>query len=169
MAEAPLDAAHGEQGRGRRAGAVRDRVMVALGGRLERIQEEMGRLECTLAVALAVCARALAVRADTPELTIPEPALVPQTAAEGAPTEVRVLVLGPGCHACDRLAQMVQELLEQLAPSGASVERVRDVERIAQYGPMPMPALLVNDRMVCGGPVPSKTRLASLLEQQLRN
>ena len=138
------------------AEAVENHVMTAMERRFARLEEEVERLECTLTVTSAFCGKTAgqAIRAR------------PTRDAAAAP---RVRVLGPGCRACDRLAGLVEDLIQRLGAVGVSVERVKSVDEIAEYGPTPLPALVVNDRVVLSGKLPDKGRIAQLLEQELKN
>lgn len=73
-----------------------------------------------------------------------------------------IRVLGPGCYACDRLMEDIRELL---ASSGvpAELEHVRDPSRIAEYGLLATPVLVVNGEVRSSGKRPSKKHLETLL------
>ncbi len=73
-----------------------------------------------------------------------------------------VKVLGSGCAACHRLEANVRLALQQ---SGrvAAVEKVEDVRAILAYGVTATPALVVDDRVVSSGRVPSPSQLEALL------
>jgi len=47
----------------------------------------------------------------------------------------------------------------------ASVEHVTDIEEIARYGFLQMPALIINDKVVCKGLIPSETKLKSWIAE----
>lgn len=76
---------------------------------------------------------------------------------------IEIKVLGPGCPQCDR---MEAEILELLAETGlpADLEHVRDMQEIAAYGVMGMPALVVNGKVMCTGKAPRKSQLAKWLK-----
>jgi thiol-disulfide isomerase/thioredoxin len=84
---------------------------------------------------------------------------------EGTPHEL--VVLGPGCPRCDRLAELTGEVAAELAPERARVVHVRDVEEIAAFGPVVTPALVVNDRVVVSGGVPSRRAIREMLAMLL--
>jgi hypothetical protein len=85
------------------------------------------------------------------------------------PTECQIKVLGPGCRACDQLAKLVGEIAQALGLHGDAVMRVRELDQIAEYGPTPMPALVVNDELVSAGRLPTRSRLAELMRRCLPN
>ncbi len=77
---------------------------------------------------------------------------------------LEIKVLGPGCAQCDKLEQDVMDLLSEINLP-ADLEHVRDVVKIAEYGVIGTPALLINGKVMCSGRNPSKTRLKQWLEE----
>ena len=73
-------------------------------------------------------------------------------------------VLGPGCHACDSLAALTEEILQDLRLDDARVKRVKDLEKIAEYGPLLTPALVLGGHVVMSGFVPSREQLARIIK-----
>ena len=67
---------------------------------------------------------------------------------------LEIKVFGPGCPRCDRLMNDVMSVLARLDVA-ADVEHVRDLSRIAELGPVGMPALMINGKIVSSGRVPS--------------
>jgi small redox-active disulfide protein 2 len=84
-------------------------------------------------------------------------------AAQEAPADgVRIQVLGPGCHNCDRMEQDVREVLAELKMPG-DLSHVTDPAEIAKYGLMGVPALVINGRVVCVGTLPDRNRIKQWL------
>ena len=84
-------------------------------------------------------------------------------AAQEAPAGgVRIQVLGPGCHNCDRMEQDVREVLAELKMPG-DLSHVTDPAEIAKYGLMGVPALVINGRVVCVGTLPDRNRIKQWL------
>jgi len=84
-------------------------------------------------------------------------------ATEEAPAGgVRIQVLGPGCHNCDRMEQDVREVLAEMKIPG-DLSHVTDPAEIAKYGLMGVPALVINGRIVCVGTVPDRNRIRQWL------
>jgi small redox-active disulfide protein 2 len=73
-----------------------------------------------------------------------------------------IKVLGPGCNNCVRLEANTREALTSLGRS-ASIEKVTDYGRIAGYGIMSTPGLVVDGTVVVAGRVPSVDDLKHLL------
>jgi hypothetical protein len=84
-------------------------------------------------------------------------------AAEEAPAGgIRIQVLGPGCHNCDRMEQDVREVLAELKMPG-DLSHVTDPAEIAKYGLLGVPALVINGRIVCVGTLPDRNRIKQWL------
>lgn len=75
-----------------------------------------------------------------------------------------IKVLGPGCSQCDRLTQMVMDVLSELKLP-ASLEHLTDLGEIANYGFVRAPALVVNDKVVMMGRVPLPGKIKELLAE----
>ncbi|MBI2301348.1 MAG: thioredoxin family protein [Armatimonadetes bacterium] len=82
--------------------------------------------------------------------------------------EQRLQVLGPGCRRCDALFETTRRALRSVGKPDVSVERITDLDRIAAYGPLLTPALVVDGTIVWSGRTPSEPRLRQILEEQLR-
>ncbi len=80
------------------------------------------------------------------------------------PHGLEVKVLGPGCSNCDKLEQMVYQVMETENIIG-SVEHVRDLEEIASYGLVGLPALVINGEVKSVGRFPRERQLRDWLEQ----
>jgi small redox-active disulfide protein 2 len=79
---------------------------------------------------------------------------------------MQVKVLGAGCANCHTLEERTNEALARLGADG-TVEMVTDYARIAGYGVMSTPALVVGDTVVLVGRVPEVPELVSLLAGSL--
>ena len=66
-----------------------------------------------------------------------------------------IKVLGPGCPKCELTEKMVREVVNETGVN-ASVEKVKDVMKIAQFGVMGTPAVVVDGDVKCVGKIPSK-------------
>jgi len=75
-------------------------------------------------------------------------------------TQIRIL--GTGCARCK---QLYEGTLQAVADLGldADVEKVEDVSEIVARGILATPALVVDDKLVLAGQVPSATRLREIL------
>ena len=75
---------------------------------------------------------------------------------------MRIKVLGPGCANCKRLEERTREAVESLGLD-AEIEKVTDYADIAGYGVMKTPGLVVDERLVVSGRVPTTREIAALL------
>ena len=73
-----------------------------------------------------------------------------------------VKVLGPGCRNCKNLERVTREALEALGLD-AVIEKVTDYPTIVGYGVMSTPALVVDDRVVLSGRVPTVAEVREVL------
>jgi len=75
---------------------------------------------------------------------------------------LNIVVLGPGCSQCNRLEQVVMQVLSELRLD-AALEHVTDVKEIAKYGFVSTPALVLNGKIVAMGTVPSARKIKEWL------
>lgn len=73
-----------------------------------------------------------------------------------------IKVLGPGCVNCRTLESRTREALSQLGIA-ASLEKVEDYKLIATYGIMRTPGLVIDEKVVFSGQVPTVERIKELL------
>lgn len=73
-----------------------------------------------------------------------------------------IKVLGGGCANCDKLEQMVFNVLAE-QNIDASVTHVRDFKDIVSYGVMQTPALVIDGEVKISGVVPSKAKLTEII------
>lgn len=67
---------------------------------------------------------------------------------------MEVKVLGPGCANCVKLDKLVHEVAASMGLT-ADIEKVTDYGRIASYGVLRTPGLVVDGKVVCYGRIPS--------------
>lgn len=75
---------------------------------------------------------------------------------------MHVKILGPGCKNCQNLETRTREALDHLGLP-AEVEKVTDVAAIAAYGVMTTPGLVVDEKLVVSGRVPTAQEIRGLL------
>lgn len=75
---------------------------------------------------------------------------------------MHIKILGSGCANCHTLERLTREALADLGAT-AEVSAVTDYPSILGYGVMSTPALVVDERVVLSGRVPSKEQLHQLL------
>ena len=77
-----------------------------------------------------------------------------------------IKVLGSGCPNCRRLTKLTQDALAELGRP-EQVEKVTDYTKIAAYGVMATPALVVDDQVVVAGRIPALAALRQALAERL--
>ena len=68
---------------------------------------------------------------------------------------LEVTILGPGCYSCNKSEQDVMAVLSETGIR-ANLNHVSAPNRIAQYGILSTPALIMNGKVKSSGRVPSK-------------
>jgi len=66
-----------------------------------------------------------------------------------------IKVLGPGCPKCQQTEKIVKEALAESGVS-ATVEKVKDTLKIAEYGVFSTPCVVVDGEVKSVGKIPSK-------------
>lgn len=84
-------------------------------------------------------------------------------AAQATPTgSPDVKVLGSGCAKCNQLEAAAKAALAELGMD-STIDHVTDFARIAQYGVMTTPALVVDGKVVSAGRVLKKEEIVRIL------
>ncbi len=65
-----------------------------------------------------------------------------------------IKVLGPGCKKCNTLAEATQKAVAELSMD-VNITKIDDMIKILSYGVMSTPALVINEKVVVSGKVPS--------------
>ena len=84
--------------------------------------------------------------------------------AEAAKGAFGVKVLGSGCAKCNALEDAVRAALTELGMA-TSIDHVTDFARIAAYGVMTTPALVVDGKVVSHGKVLKKNEATALIQK----
>lgn len=80
--------------------------------------------------------------------------------------ELDIKVLGTGCKNCITLEENTKEAVRQMGID-ASVDKITDLARIAGYGVMSTPGLVVNGKVVSFGKVLKTADIIKILEKTL--
>ncbi len=75
---------------------------------------------------------------------------------------LKIKVLGPGCANCKRLEQITRSETEKLGLQ-AEIEKVTDYGEIMAYGVLSTPGLIINDKVVSSGRIPSNQEVTDWL------
>jgi small redox-active disulfide protein 2 len=77
-----------------------------------------------------------------------------------------IKVLGSGCQNCQNLASLAQCALNNLAIE-AKVENVTDHAEIMKYKILATPGLVINEKVVSAGRVPTEAEITTFLANAL--
>lgn len=69
-----------------------------------------------------------------------------------------IKVLGPGCANCIKLENLCKEVVEE-SHLDATIEKITDVNRYADFGILLTPGLVVNGKVLSSGKIPTKHTL----------
>jgi small redox-active disulfide protein 2 len=79
---------------------------------------------------------------------------------------LHIKVLGGGCANCHNLEKNARVAVAQLG-ADAEIEHVSDPAEYARYGLLFTPGLVVNEKLVSAGRVPSVSEVTTLLVNEL--
>jgi small redox-active disulfide protein 2 len=79
---------------------------------------------------------------------------------------LNIKVLGGGCANCQNLERNVRSAIVMLRVD-AEIEHASDPREYARYGLLATPGLVVNEKLVSGGKVPSPSQIVTLLTNAL--
>ena len=77
-----------------------------------------------------------------------------------------IKVLGPGCANCKRLEAVARQAVEQLSIE-AEVVKVTDYADIMSYNILSTPGLVINEKLVSAGRIPSPAEVTTFLTNAL--
>jgi small redox-active disulfide protein 2 len=77
---------------------------------------------------------------------------------------MEIKVLGPGCRKCRETEKIVSEAVAE-AGVAAEIEKVTDLMKIAGYGVLGTPAVVVDGEVKSVGKVPKKEEVKAWIEK----
>jgi small redox-active disulfide protein 2 len=75
---------------------------------------------------------------------------------------IKIKVLGSGCENCRRLEAAARKVVETLAID-AEIEHITDRVEITKYPILSTPGLVINEKLVSAGRIPSETEITTWL------
>jgi small redox-active disulfide protein 2 len=75
---------------------------------------------------------------------------------------MKIKILGPGCTKCHQLEKTTREVVNELGIT-ADVEDVKDIKKIMEYPILTTPGLVINEKLVVSGRVPSKAEVTTFI------
>lgn len=79
-----------------------------------------------------------------------------------------IKILGTGCPNCNTTELRVQKVIEDLK-SDAVIEKVEDIQKIMMYDVMSTPAIVLDEKVVIKGRVPTEQEIRDLLQEDGSN
>ncbi len=77
---------------------------------------------------------------------------------------MEIKILGTGCPKCKLLEQATRNTIAEMGIT-ASIEKVEDIVKIMGYGVMQTPALVINEKVIISGRVPSNSEIKDVLNK----
>lgn len=80
--------------------------------------------------------------------------------------KMNIKILGTGCPKCKTLEKLTTEVVTENS-FDAEITKVEDIVQIMNYGVMGTPGLVVNEKVLISGRVPSKDEIKKLIEKHI--
>ncbi len=77
-----------------------------------------------------------------------------------------IKVLGPGCQNCSNVEAIAKKVVATLSID-AAVAKVTDRDDWKKYGLLSTPGLVVNEKLVCAGRIPSEAEVTTWITNAL--
>jgi len=81
---------------------------------------------------------------------------------------MKIKVLGTGCSKCQALEKNVRDAVKDLGIE-AEIEDVKEIKKIMEYPILTTPGLVINEKLVCYGKVPTKAEVTTYITTALVN
>lgn len=75
---------------------------------------------------------------------------------------LNIKILGSGCANCKKLEAVAREAAHNLNIQ-ADIEKITDMGKIMTYDILATPALVINEKVVCSGKIPTQAELQGWL------
>lgn len=79
---------------------------------------------------------------------------------------MKIKVLGTGCAKCQALEKTTKEVIKELGID-VELEYVKDIKKIMEYPIMSTPGLVIDEKIVSSGRVPSKAEVTNFITTAL--
>lgn len=75
---------------------------------------------------------------------------------------LNIRVLGPGCPNCKKVEAVARQAVEHMGLE-AEVVKVTDYNKILEYNILSTPGLVINEKVVCAGRIPTEAEVTTWL------
>jgi small redox-active disulfide protein 2 len=79
---------------------------------------------------------------------------------------MEIKILGTGCPKCKTLEKITIEVVDE-NQFDVNVSKIEDIMEIMNYGVIATPALVINEKLVLSGRLPSKEEVKNLIKNSL--
>ncbi len=79
---------------------------------------------------------------------------------------LNIKVLGPGCANCVKVEQVARKVIAMLGEQ-AKIEKVTAYPEIMKYRILATPGLVVNEKVVCAGRIPTEAEVTTWIVNEL--
>ena len=79
---------------------------------------------------------------------------------------MKIKVLGSGCAKCQALERTTKEAIKELGID-AEIDHVKDINKIMEYPILTTPGLVIDEKLVVSGRVPSKAEVTTFITTAL--
>jgi small redox-active disulfide protein 2 len=80
-----------------------------------------------------------------------------------------IKVLGPGCKNCERVELHAVQAVEQWHTDhpevDVTIEKITDTEKFLDYGLLSTPGLVINEKLVSSGKIPTPSHIVRWLDE----
>ena len=77
---------------------------------------------------------------------------------------MNIKILGTGCAKCQALENKIRSIIEKESIN-AEITKVTDLKQIMSYGVMMTPGLVINEKVVSFGTIPSESQIISWIKE----
>ena len=81
---------------------------------------------------------------------------------------LNIKVVGSGCFNCIKLEQFCREVVAENNIE-ANIEKITDLNKFAELGILMTPGLIINNKVISSGKLPSKTTLEHWIKDSIVN